>query len=739
MALFEALGELVGAAIISAAPACDVRLSAAQSTKYRELTPWLRSNAGAAAADAIIDALARDIWVSAETRGLAQQSLERHALAVAELLVAHPPQSAHMKQAIDRARTGAAGQMSATADPVARRIAVDVFGRARASLGTQPQPLKDDVALLLIDRVYAHLLDDPKVLFGLAPALTEFIAKQSAQEGAAASSTTPSGIASLGLSNVFVEGLNAAGGPSFLADLRERFGLNDKALRRVLGLLDAQGVRGEHIAPRVEELAAWLGDVRAQLLKATNEEAEVRRLKAKAAQALADGDFEAAEEALKLLRREVRESRRRIEERLAEEVSSLRTQMMEEARATARLAELALANLDFRNAAELFGESSLALPTSDRDLAWQYNLQRAEALYRHGETALDASSLNDAIAAYGHAVRLVADGSNQKGLGAASLGLGNALALAGTREAGTARLKDAATSFRKAINIVGRESDPKSWSMAQLRLGRCLALIGERDQAPPVLRDATQAFREALQEIRADRAPTDFIGAQMGLGNALLGLEEREGGTALLAEAAEAYRAAIANLSPASEPLLWADAQMNLGLALLGLGEQQNGTDHLQGAVVAFRAALEVSTRKAAPQKWALIHLNLGNALAALGDRDRQSPHRLDEAIVAYNGALEEFRRDSEPLKWAIAQMNLGTALIRVGEHREKRRNWLAAAGALVPALEVFETHGAEAYADVTRRNLRRFHESWDTLIAAPNATATAPSESAKPRLSKAV
>ena len=45
--------------------------------------------------------------------------------------------------------------------------------------------------------------------------------------------------------------------------------------------------------------------------------------------------------------------------------------------------------------------------------------------------------------------------------------------------------------------------------------------------------------------------------------------------------------------------------------------------------------------------------------------------------------------------------MNLGTVLIQLGELRDKRRNWLAAAGALVPALEVFEAQG---------RCLRRRH-----------------------------
>lgn len=737
MALFEALGELVGAALISAAPAFEIGLSANQTAKYRELTPWLRAqaDAGSTAADGIVDALARDIWVSTETRGLAQNAIENHALAVAELLIAYPPQAALLKQAIDRTWAGQ-GQTGASTEPAVRRIAVDVFGRARAGLGAQPTGLKDDVALLLIDRVYAHILDDRKVLAALAPALAAFVdrfaqspgpaaAKAPAATSAAAAPTTAAVPASkpAAPNNPRAQAPAASAPADPFAALRDRFSLSDTALKRILALLDAQGVRADQMQTRLEELCSWIGEVRAQLQKPSNEDGELRKLKAKAAQALGDGDFETAAEALKQLRRDVREGRRQIEARLADEVAAMRNQMMEEARATARLAELALASQDFRQAADLFGEAALALPTTDRELAWQFGLQRADALYRAAEASEESALLNEAIAAYGHATRTVADGSNQRGLGQANLGLANALALAGQREAGTGRLKDATTTYRKTINLLSRETEARAWAMAELNLGRCLALIGEREGAVPPLREAAQAFRDALKELKPDRQLADFIAAQMGLGNALLALEEREGGTSLLTEAAAAYRAVIGGLSRDAEPEIWSNAQMNLGLALLGLGEQQIAGDHLQSSITAFRSALEETPRPTRPQKWALIQLNLGNALAALGDRDRKSPQRLDEAIAAYISALEEFSRETEPLKWAITQMNLGTAYIRLGDHRDKRRNWVAAAGALVPALEVFEAQGANAYADVTRQNLRRFHDSWEALIAAPGTT----------------
>lgn len=738
MALFDALSELVGAAVLTAAPLCDLIVPPEVASIGGQLAEWLQTRGEAAPMVAIIDALAREIWVGAETRGLSQHALEHHATAVAAILAGFAPSRGLLQQAVDRVRAGspAGGGQS---EPVARRIAVDVFARARGQGAVASAGIKDDVTLFLIDRVYAHLLDEPRTLLGMGPALADFIAERekggtqpptsTAQGGAAAS------LAALGLSAAVTERLVASGGPAYLANLRERFGLSEKAMRRLLVLIDGQKPRPEDVLPRLEQLAAWIGDVRAQLTKPSNEEADVRRLKTRAAAALAEGDFEGAVEALRQVRRELREGRRRIEERLAEEVVGLKAQMVEEARATSRLAELALARNDFAGAAELFSEAALTLPTSDRDGIWSFQLQRADALYRRAEIERDQKLMAEVLAAYNQVARLVADGSNQKGLGIANLGLGNTLLLIGEQEAGVGRLQDGAAAYRKAINCLERTEDARTWANAQLRLGRTLALIGERQQAPGTLREAAQAFRETLKELSADRAPSDFAAAKMGLGGVLLALEEQEGGTPLLTEAAEAYAAALDVLDAATQAASIAECKLNLGFAQLGLGEQQRSTERLDAAAVAFRAAIDGFPRETAPQKWALAQMNLGNALAALGDSDQQGGiARIEEAVKAYNLALEEFRRETEPLKWAITQMNLGTALIRLGERREKRRNWLAAAGALVPALEVFEVQRADAYAEATRRNLRRFHESWDTLITGPDEPSAG-----RARLSKAV
>jgi tetratricopeptide (TPR) repeat protein len=512
-------------------------------------------------------------------------------------------------------------------------------------------------------------------------------------------------------------------------------------MKRLVALVDGQAGEVEGRLARFESLAQWLGDVRDQLMRPANDDAEIRRLKSAAAAALADGEFETAMDALRIVRRELREARRRTEERLHEEATALRTQMAEEARATARLAELLSARGEHAQAAELFAEAAMALPRADRDSALRFNLRRAEALLQHARERGDGPSLSEALSAYGSLVRQVAETANAKALAEACLGHGEALCLAGERDPASNRLKDAIAIYQKAIQLLDRERDQAGVRRARIALAKALVRQGERDGSVESLRDAAQAFRDAANSIAPDKLPSEYASVHMNLGAVLLAIEEREGGKAPLVEAADAYRKAIARMDSEADGERWSEAQMNLGLALLGMGEQEKSAAQLDEAVVCFRAVLESTPRVMWPRRWALTQMNLGNALAAIGERDEKSTAFLEEAIVAYNMALEELLREAEPLKWAITQMNLGTALIRLGERKDRRRHWLTAAAAMVPALEVFEELSADGLAEVTRRNLKRLQESWDSFLAPPGsaeAAAEPKSGLGQPRLAQA-
>lgn len=745
MSLYAALSELVGSAALACAPVCDLALPDAAIEERAGFVAWAAGRNEMREIRATIEAIGRDVWVGAETRGLAQSDLDQHVRAAAALCSRLRPSAALMAEIAAAARAQKAVGAYA-GEPIARRMALDILNRARAGGAIQglqgDVPLREDVILFLLDRVFARLTDHDRRLMRLGPALAEFADEMRMEPGRRHKESEGSkGLAALGISRSFAIQLEAAGGGAYLAETTSRFGITERCLKRLIALIDGQATEAEGRLVRLESLAQWLVDIRDQLTRAANDDAEIRRLKSAAAAALAEGEFETAMDALRLVRRELREARRRTEERLHEEAASLRTQMAEEARATSRLAELLAARGEHAQAAELFAEAAMALPRADRDTALRFGLRRAEALLQHARERSDGPALAEALSTYANLVRQIAETADAKALAEACLGHGDALFVAGERDPGSNRLKDAIAIYQKAIQLLDRERDAAGGRKARISLARAMVRQGERDGSIEALRDAAQAFRDAASGISADKMPSEFTSVHMSLGAVLLALEEREGGKAPLIEAAECYRKAIAHLDSDLDGERWSEAQMNLGLALLGLGEQENSTKQLDEAVDCFRAVLDSTPRVRWPQRWALTQMNLGNALAAKGERDDKSSAFLEEAIVAYNMALEELLREAEPLKWAITQMNLGTALIRLGERKERRRHWLTAAAAMVPALEVFEQQGAEGLAEVTRRNLRRLQESWDSFLAPPS-TADGPSDlkngASQPRLAQA-
>lgn len=748
MSLYGALSELVGGAALACAPACDLALPDATVEDRAGFVAWIGERDEMREVRAVIEAIGREVWVGAETRGLAQRDLDQHIRAAAALITRLRPSAALIAEIAAAAR---AHKPAAThgGETIARRMALDIVARARTAGAFNGKlavvqvdiPLREEVVLFLLDRVLSHLTDHERRLMRLGPALAAFAGDEA--PGSAKADKGARGLAALGISRGFAAQIEVAGGTAFLADTAERFGLSERSVRRLVALVDSQTTDQEARLGRLEGLAQWLADVRGQLMRPANDDAEVRRLKSAAAAALGEGDFEGAMDALRLVRRELREARRRTEERLQDEAQALRSHMVEEARATARLAELLGARGEHAQAAELFAEAAMALPRADRDSAWRFNLQRAEAMLLHARERGDGPALAEALSAFGNLVRQAAETTNTKALAEACLGHGDALQLAGERDPGSNRLKDAIAIYQKAIQLLERERDQAGVRRARIALARAIARQGEREGSIETLREAAQAFRDAAASIPSDKMPTDYASVQMSLGSVLLAIEEREGGKELLIEAAEAYRKAIGLMDSDSDGERWGEAQMNLGLALLGLGEQEGSAAQLRDAIAAFRAAIEATPRVRAPRRWALTQMNLGNALAALGDREEKGTALLDEAIAAYNQALEELLREAEPLKWAITQMNLGTALIRLGERKDRRRHWLTAASALVPALEIFEQFGADALADMTRGNLRRFQESWDSILAPPGAddagtTKPKANGAEKPRLAQA-
>lgn len=742
MSIFEAMERLAGAALLALAPALKVAVPPSQRGRGVDLVQMLRQRGAGDVIDGYVGELTREIWVGAETRSLPQEALERHFRDLAGIVATCELSEEAIAGALDPAAGG----------DRARRIAIDLFLKARDDGALEAHKLSEDVALFVLERSFARLLRDPQRMAALSPLVAEFSATPDAAPAtapAAAESTTepPVPVAQVSSAAPTTAVPAPAAAPvvepqrreermvTELARIREKYEITEVAQSRILVLLDSQGAVGDQRLARFESLAEWLQEARAQLMRPTNENGDLRKLKTRAADALAAGDLVLAMETLKHVRRALRDGRRRIEARLEDEVSALKVQMTEEARAAARLAELAVARRDYLEAADLFFEAADCLPKSGRDEAWRYHLARADALFRKADEDDDEAALGEALAGYGGVLKLLADGSNARAAALANLGLGRALHRQAELTTGVGRLADAIAAFRKAVALISVDDAPVLWGETHGALARSLSLSGQRARQVQVLREAVEAYRTALSAVTDELPARLRVELQTGIGATLLELAEYDKATDVLEAAAAAYTAALALLSRAESPAAWADANLNLGSALLALAETNRDPRHLKASVDALGGALEVLTAVGDTEAWITATMALADALAALAETEKPNVDRLRTAIATYRRVLEVVDRAAAPISWATASMNLGSTLIRLGEQEDKRNHWLAAAGAMVPALEVFEAEGATAHADLARRTLKRFHEEWVGLLAPPASGPVAPA--ATPHLSQ--
>ena len=559
MSLYESLEVFVGAGVLALVPAMGCQVPPGGALQGAEFSAFLRSRGEGGPIGEVLDRLAHQIWLSQDTRGIPMHVAEEHARKLVPLIDSCRPDPEVVRAALN-------GQHAAGLTGAVSALVGSLVARAKDVGVWQLHQRLEDVCTFLLEQLFVQVLGDPRLLRDLSPAASEFFARMAA---------SPSGIAPALESTPRAELPVPVNAEPDLASLKERYGLSDRALQRFSAIAEKQRTLPAREAWQITELAQWLQETRQQLLRPTNEPAEIRQLKAKAAEALVNGDFEAAMELLKDVRRAFREVRRRTEQRLQEEMEQLRAEQHQEALATADVAELAMARMDFQHAAELFEEAADGVGRSDPAAALRYTMRRADALYYAGEENGNIPLLRQAVNIYAKAAELAGSNSDAKGLATASQGLGN---------------------------------------------------------------------------------------------------------------------------------------------ALLAIAEHEPSKAVYEQATIAFRTTLEVLSRETDPRIWALARVGLGNALASMSEVGQASALTLEQAAVAYRGALEVFSREGEPMRWAVTRLNLSTVLIRLGELKDRRENWLAAAAAIVPALEVFEAHGATAQAEAARRALKMLHSRWDML-----------------------
>ena len=172
-------------------------------------------------------------------------------------------------------------------------------------------------------------------------------------------------------------------------------------------------------------------------------------------------------------------------------------------------------------------------------------------------------------------------------------------------------------------------------------------------------------------------------------------------------DAAAEHFADAAGQLPAQEPALELGYRYRRAEALAAKAETSGDGRAIEAAAVAYRVCLRLITPERDAGAWARINVGLGDMLLALGARHPQSSIELEEAAHAFAEAAGVIDRAAKPMQWALVQLSHSAALIEIGARGDRQRHWKAAAGALLPVLDVFESRGAIDLAEAARAKLR--------------------------------
>ena len=265
-------------------------------------------------------------------------------------------------------------------------------------------------------------------------------------------------------------------GAALLAELRAIVPANSRfsveAVARFLEILREQPVEDAKLADRFAQIAQehvrLLQEIRAFRVK----DPEVQALREAAATALQGApNHDLARARLEEARKLVQAKREAVDKVAADQHRQEASLVREQARVEA-------ARLRFAEAAQLYEQAARLLPVEDRDERAADWVSAGLAWTDQGRDFGNHTALIRAIAAYRAALQDRTRARVPLDWAKTQNSLGNALAILGQRERGTARLEEAVAVYRAALEERTRARVPLDWAMTQNNLGNALWTLG---------------------------------------------------------------------------------------------------------------------------------------------------------------------------------------------------------------------------------------------------------------------
>jgi tetratricopeptide (TPR) repeat protein len=266
-----------------------------------------------------------------------------------------------------------------------------------------------------------------------------------------------------------------------IVDLSNRLGVTQGAALTLLRIVGQRDVPFERLPEKLAEVASQYQQAQAQLAALNPQNPLARGLVEKAQAEIMAGNFIKAHELLR--------QARQVQIAAAQQARALRQQaqaaedeqLIQAAASSAAEGDLAMTELNYRQAAELFKEAADGVPvgSAHEDKRIGYLTREADALYRQGDEFGDNDALSATIGRRKQLIELTPRERVPLQWAMTQMSLGTVLRVLGARESGTQRLEEAVAAYRAALEEWTRERVPLDWASTMTELGYTRFYLGD--------------------------------------------------------------------------------------------------------------------------------------------------------------------------------------------------------------------------------------------------------------------
>lgn len=259
--------------------------------------------------------------------------------------------------------------------------------------------------------------------------------------------------------------------------------------------------------------------------------------------------------------------------------------------------------------------------------------------------------------------------------------------------------------LRRLLEGLDSLADTVAFAGAQEALATALDKLAILSGDAKLLGEALAHCRAGLEDLRHDEAPALWRALKLRFGKLAVNLGVSQKDDNLLEEAVATYATALAVWKRSDDEARWLEAEHMISRARATLGGRRSDLALLERAFNGLNRVSQATDRSRDPLRWAELQDQMGGVLAAMGERYSE-PVVIEEAIAAFDAALEEYSEARAPLHRAQTTANQAEAMLLLARRNKDKALAQKALAQLMTATEAARqaTNGSTVAADLQKR-----------------------------------